>query len=1210
MKNLLQMAIMFSILNIFYLGILPVEASTIYQVYGSIDQDETWTNDSGVYVLDGVVTVSPGAVLAIERGVVVKFTAGSSLYVQGSLIVQGSENERVYFTSIKDDSLGGDTNQDNEDTVPNSNDWGMVVFDEGANYASLSYLTSRYSSSGFVLSSVSADLTNFDSDNQIYFADSFDVNLNYVYAPNVSFLNTRNVRVSNSIFSSINGDRSISLYDRSNVVIKDSSLSVSRNWSTISGIYDRSVLSLENVALWGNGVGILGVGVYGVGTKFTALDSAIGDVYEGVHVNSGATADLLDTYIGSDSYCINSYQSRLSISGGVFVCEERGVTSYDSYLNINNAEFYGSSDSALMIVGSHDPSKIFISENIFSANNIGINSVNSVFKARNNSIWGNVYGAFNQQSEIDLSFNWWGSKTGPYHNTLNIYGQGNESYGNISYYPWLKYDPLDSRVSNVLFIPGFQGSRLYKKKNIPILGEIEDKLWEPNINLDVSDMFMDNFGESIDESIYTRDIVDKKTALGVSSDVIYESFMNEMDLMVSGGVINDWDFFPYDWRYDVFDVVDRGQVDGFGRVYYSSELSEEQDSHIISQISNLIENSKTGRVSLVAHSNGGLVIKALMVKLEKMKADGLNDYIDYIDKVIMIASPQIGTPKAIASILHGYDQELFYGLILKQYKARDFGIRLPGAYGLLPSEKYFNTVDEPIIYFDESLNKYNSLYKIFGSKISSYADYVDFLLANKKDRTTPSIFDINLPGILFKGIFAKSVKTHNLIDDYIFPENIKVHQLAGWGLTTVKSLVYYSFPECTPISLYSKKCTSRQVMDMYPVFTDDGDATVVSPSALAYEEGYKYFFNSIKHSDDFKLKLKQTSDHANMLNNLYVLNFIKNILNNKKTLPAYITTSKPASKKNLILYIRADEKSNKTATVKDRDGNTVKIQLGSPTSVSSGYAMPYSLDIPGSLYSFVGQGHYITLPYGYSYGVSIGTNSVNHSSDGHNLEPGTVFIRQDVIEGGNTDRSVYIPSVSVSDDSVIEFELEQDGGISDVEVDYTGDGVVDEVIAVEDNVLILPIPELDQNQNLEVIEGSEEKEGEILAPAPLNISNSRPVFNVSSPVFIDPRVDASQADIVLASLDQPSFISINSPVVDVEIKEIDRVGVDNYSDVSLVVSSLQVDDNDDYLFMPGEPLNMTASVGSVNLNPVFKFYGIFYAFILISVLYNIFYKLK
>lgn len=82
-------------------------------VSGTISTNTTWTLAGSPYVLDGNITVSSGVTLTIEPGVVVKFNGTSrQLTVNGTLSAVGTPGSRITFTSIQDDSVGGDSGGD------------------------------------------------------------------------------------------------------------------------------------------------------------------------------------------------------------------------------------------------------------------------------------------------------------------------------------------------------------------------------------------------------------------------------------------------------------------------------------------------------------------------------------------------------------------------------------------------------------------------------------------------------------------------------------------------------------------------------------------------------------------------------------------------------------------------------------------------------------------------------------------------------------------------------------------------------------------------------------------------------------------------------------------------------------------------------------------------------------------------------------------
>lgn len=114
-------------------------------VGGTITTNTTWLPANSPYVMDSDVTVNPSVTLTIQPGVVVKAGAPATrLMIHGTLNAQGTSANRIFFTSLKDDTLAGDTNGDGTATTPAPGDWGGVGLwtDSAAN--TLSHLEVRY----------------------------------------------------------------------------------------------------------------------------------------------------------------------------------------------------------------------------------------------------------------------------------------------------------------------------------------------------------------------------------------------------------------------------------------------------------------------------------------------------------------------------------------------------------------------------------------------------------------------------------------------------------------------------------------------------------------------------------------------------------------------------------------------------------------------------------------------------------------------------------------------------------------------------------------------------------------------------------------------------------------------------------------------------------------------------------------------------------
>jgi hypothetical protein len=118
--------------------------ATRVDVCGSVITDTTWTADK-LYVISGcTVTVEPGVTLRIDPGTVVKLWYWDwKLRIRGTLLAEGTAEAPIAFTSLLDDTRGGDTNNDGGATTPARGNWGLIAFDTGSHgrirHASITY---------------------------------------------------------------------------------------------------------------------------------------------------------------------------------------------------------------------------------------------------------------------------------------------------------------------------------------------------------------------------------------------------------------------------------------------------------------------------------------------------------------------------------------------------------------------------------------------------------------------------------------------------------------------------------------------------------------------------------------------------------------------------------------------------------------------------------------------------------------------------------------------------------------------------------------------------------------------------------------------------------------------------------------------------------------------------------------------------------------
>ena len=87
-----------------------------------------WDDTDIVYVVDGYVTVGERVTLDIAPGMIIKFAPNRLIGVKGQLLADGTADQPIIFTSLKDDAAGGDTNGDRANSVPEPGDWGSITF--------------------------------------------------------------------------------------------------------------------------------------------------------------------------------------------------------------------------------------------------------------------------------------------------------------------------------------------------------------------------------------------------------------------------------------------------------------------------------------------------------------------------------------------------------------------------------------------------------------------------------------------------------------------------------------------------------------------------------------------------------------------------------------------------------------------------------------------------------------------------------------------------------------------------------------------------------------------------------------------------------------------------------------------------------------------------------------------------------------------------
>ena len=111
---------------------------------GTLPGDTTWAYPELVYWMTGDVIVPVGTTLEVVPGKVIKAERAVDLIVNGVLLADGTASEPIIFTSVWDDTAGGDTNNDGTTSNSHRYKWGMIQFNNSEEGTQLNHVHVRY----------------------------------------------------------------------------------------------------------------------------------------------------------------------------------------------------------------------------------------------------------------------------------------------------------------------------------------------------------------------------------------------------------------------------------------------------------------------------------------------------------------------------------------------------------------------------------------------------------------------------------------------------------------------------------------------------------------------------------------------------------------------------------------------------------------------------------------------------------------------------------------------------------------------------------------------------------------------------------------------------------------------------------------------------------------------------------------------------------
>ncbi len=587
--------------------------------------------------------------------------------------------------------------------------------------------------------------------------------------------------------------------------------------------------------------------------------------------------------------------------------------------------------------------------------------------------------------------------------------------------------PPVSTVSNVLFLPGIKGSRLYRPVDtcdqdlsLSCLGV---KLWEPSGNVLIKQLFLNSVGASSNSDVYVKEEDILNEVLGKN---FYASFVNQMDALASDGTISAWKAIAYDWRLSLDDIVSKGVRHG-DKIYFAEET---ETPYIEQSLYELASSSPTGKVTIIAHSNGGLVTKRLMQRLESKGEAGL------VEKIIFVGVPQTGAPQAMAGLLYGYKEALpfdacagfpalriFCSLFGSRDIARELAEHSPMAYHLLPSERYFSDVGDPehLPAVFRAQTQYAEERARYGESVNSANELYDFLAARDGGRTKPDVEDTKSANVLSSSFLDYGKTIHDSIDSWVPPQSVQVYQVAGWGINTVAGVEYYE-----------QEKLLGGTKEMYrPIFVEDGDGVVPVPSALMLSE-------SLGNVKNYWVNLREVLSSEHILRDhgeLFELDELRVLLRNllldsTEVIPNFISLEKPssASDSKLIFYLHSPL--------------TLELYSESNEHLGKGPEGEFDFEIPGAEYGEFGDVKYVI--------ASKDNYLLKMRGEAH----GTFSIDVMEVSGNSIISTFTIADVPTTENTVATIPISKVlGNELKLELDENGDEIIDfEISAVSDSL--------------------------------------------------------------------------------------------------------------------------------------------------------------
>jgi len=354
-------------------------------------------------------------------------------------------------------------------------------------------------------------------------------------------------------------------------------------------------------------------------------------------------------------------------------------------------------------------------------------------------------------------------------------------------------------INPVLIVPGILGTELKKG---------DETLWADPARMltSISDNFMDPLA-------FNKDLTSSDSVVSVSNVIKSEIAFNYTEGLINefqgqGYVENQNLFlFSYDWRYGVSGKYADGSPNGeAGRT--NSDLLKDKIQQILTQ-------TGSSKIDVIAHSNGGLVVKKYVMD---------NPTNNKINKAVFVGVPNTGAPKAIKALIQGDDFGVSFGPFgLNESEMKKIAENMPVSYDLLPSQTYYNVAGSPVSQVDIG---YGLGIDEPTQKDLNYSDFVGYI-TDKGLNTTATTNSGNLHSTAFDNFDLRTA-------------GVDLYAIDGCKTATLTNFLEVKYKDI--LGNY------HTGYDNIELKTGDGTVPFVSATNLPINQNNKFYYLSGSHS--------------------------------------------------------------------------------------------------------------------------------------------------------------------------------------------------------------------------------------------------------------------------------------------------------------------------------------------------------------------------